>query len=202
MADQNIPVDPTTGKTLWWCETRGGQYMCLPRFLEVAGWFKGVQRAVNAVRAKNNLPPIRVDARIGPETTQAVSEATGRQYTSDEIAANAQTLATDLAKVAGVNPDLAPDPRPQPQEIPTPVPPETVEEANKKGSKWKWWLIGGAVVVVVGGAGYWIYRRQKMGQPLFAGVAGVPGDGDAPQLGDGDDYEDEAPPPFRNVIDV
>lgn len=237
-----IQKDPQSGKDLWVCRTTdirdgsgawlGSSDLCIPNFLEVAGWFKGVQRAVNAWRRKKNKPPIAVDAKIGPETRMAVNEIImaerlpGHQtfdwcytptppdttssmpepmrkalcpFASSTIAAQAVQIATQIAQKVGAQPDFDPQPKSTPQEIPTTVPPETLEnirDQEKKKSSLKWWIVGGVVAALAAGGAYYWYRKRQ-GRPLFGSAAPM----DAEEL-DGEDYDDEPPPEFGNVIDV
>lgn len=199
------PKDPQSGKDLWTCNVLdiGGQpaHVCIPNFLEVAGWFKGVQRAVNAWRRKKSKVPIQVDARIGPATVSAVNEYrkaenAGGPLDAQQIAALAVQLANEISRSVGATPNLDPQPKSDPSEIPTTVPPETLEQMRqdaKRKSNLKWWILGGVALAAVAGGAYYFYRRRK-GQPLFG--AGAPD-----ELDDAD-YDDEPPPEFGNVIDV
>ncbi len=173
--------------------------MCLPRFLEVAGWFKAVQRAVNAYAEKfpNVVKKIRVDARIGSTETQPavnaiLSKIRGTQValSVEEISANAVAIADEISKAAGASTDISPDPKPKPEEVPTTVPPETVKaaQAEKKSRKWVWWVVGAVAVTGLGVGGYVWYRKSK-GQPVFGG-------------GPMDDSDEDEISPFKNVIDV
>lgn len=196
------------GRDLFWCDVRdtdAGQsyHLCIPQFVEVAGWFKGVQRAVNAWRRKKSKSPISVDGKIGPVTVSAVNEIRkteriGPDLNAPQVAALAVQVATEIAEKIGAQTNFDPQPKSTPQESPTTVPPETLEklrDREQKKSNLKWWILGGLAVVAAGAGAYYWYRKSK-GQPLFGGGAGM-------ELDDGDDdYDDEPPPEFGNVIDV
>jgi hypothetical protein len=154
-----------------WCETRGGQYMCLPRTLCIAGWFKGLQRAVNAYIAnKNGLAPIRIDARIGPETFSAVRAiAMANQMSEpasvDELTVNYAYWAKTIADLAGVPLDVSIDPKPAPGELPQFVDDETAKKAGLPSGKswWSWgkWVILAGMLATAGGLGWSIYKKRQ-----------------------------------------
>jgi hypothetical protein len=162
-----LPRAPTKEADAW-CETRGGMFMCLPRTLDKAGQYKGLQRAINAFLAATPdftpaLEPIRVDARIGPETLRAANAImawiNGASYADEEdLAENAGNVANIIAinVAGGYNLNVSPDPRKtgagSAHESPTVMPPEAEGRpgVEKKGLPWwAWALMGTATVGVV-----------------------------------------------------
>jgi hypothetical protein len=88
------PIDPATGKPLWFMDTRGGMLMAIPNFPVVLVTFEGLQRLVGA----------KVDGRIGPETTEKFMQmAFERGFerfpdTQAKLAANVTKWSEVLAK--------------------------------------------------------------------------------------------------------
>lgn len=161
-----------------WFETRGGQYMALPRTLCIAGWFKALQRAVNAFADTQTAngqtaaaTQIRVDARIGPETLKAVQQISyviGRGAPTDvnDLTMNYASWIKDISAWSGVPANAAVEPKPNKYEIPQLVDEETAKKAGLPTGKswfasyWKWLLIS-AMGVTAGGLGISIYRKKR-----------------------------------------
>lgn len=167
--------------------------MCLPRFLDTAGLFKGLQRAINAFAAKSGDKSLEVDvdARIGPLTlasVQRIAPAIGAEppKTVEELSAMALSWASAIAKAAGIEPNFAIDPTSVPASVEDkPVPTKDATAAGQKTdskSTWYWWAAGAIALLGITGLGIYLYKRSK-GRPM---------------LGDGDD----TPPEFGDVIDV
>jgi hypothetical protein len=82
-ASTPVPLDPTTGKTLWYPETRNGIRLIMPRFRSVLIQFAELQRIVG----------VKDDGRIGPGTLAAFKAKTGgfskAPRTIESLAANA-----------------------------------------------------------------------------------------------------------------
>lgn len=93
-----IPLDPATGKTLWYTEVKRGSKMVLPRFEPILQQFKTLQSVLK----------VTTDGRIGPKTLAAFKKSvTSRGFTRypDSI----ETLAANVIKWTEVlRRDLAP----------------------------------------------------------------------------------------------
>lgn len=78
-----VPLDPATGKTLWYKEKKGGVYVMMPRFTSVLVQFRTLQDTLG----------VDADGRIGPGTLAAFVKATGdfqkAPRTIEALAANA-----------------------------------------------------------------------------------------------------------------
>ena len=153
-----------------WCETRGGQYMCLPRTLCIAGWFKALQRAVNAYAEQNpGAPTIRVDARIGPETLAAVQQIATLNGVEPPATTNQLTLeyykwTSEIAGWAGVPINAAVEPKPHPGEMQQLVDDETAKKTGLPSGKgwWSWgkWVVLAALGTGIAGLSYSLYRKR------------------------------------------
>jgi hypothetical protein len=172
-----------------WTETRQGMYMALPRTLCMAGWFKGLQRAVNVYAEKNpgvvKNDKIRVDARLGPETlaaVQAIAKAEGQPGPEnvDELTMSYAAWSQNISSWSGAPLNVAPEPKPKPEEIQQVVDDETAKKAGMDSGKAGWWSRNWkwvALVALAGGAGYVGYQvykgREKRGRLPARAARGV-----------------------------
>jgi hypothetical protein len=168
-----------------WTETRGGMYMALPRTLCMAGWFKALQRAVNAwiaVNPDSGLKEIQVDARLGPETLAAVQKITNTiggvsPANVDQLTVNYANYIESISDASGVEVYAAVEPKPHSKnEIKTPVPPDVARDANINIGFWPMYggYIGWGALIAMGVAsaalGYSVYRHRhpKKRAPIYA----------------------------------
>jgi hypothetical protein len=157
-----------------WGETRRNMYVCFPRTLCIAGWFKGLQRAVNSYveEVDHGASKVRVDAQIGPETFAAVkkvamNEGMAGPVDTNDLVKNHAYWSNQIADWAGVPLDVSIAPRQKPEEIQQNVTDEAAAAAGTDtgkggwwGRNWKWVALAG---LGLGAAGltYSIWRSRQ-----------------------------------------
>lgn len=174
-----------------WCTTLKGQFMCLPRTIERAGTFKGLQRAINdwiAAKGKG-ISKITVDGRIGPNTLKAmnaiisaeplagmgISGWLGGPFTdATKLTENHIAAAKRLGLL--INPNYVPDTSTGTKSGEKPTNDAVVtstDDAQKKLMEQMtpgfgtppsiWWFVGGVAVLGLGLYGYKKYKERQEG---------------------------------------
>lgn len=149
--------------------------VCVGKTPEVAGYFAGVQRGLNAL-ARNlaGLGELRVtvDGKIGPQTVAAVKKAfatvlPGQPIPNDSntVAQMAPMIAAEFFARAGVVADYSPPgAAPRPGQLPQPlVPAPDAPGVQRAGFGIGWWIAGAALLA---GAGFLIWKSVKGGDAL------------------------------------